>query len=65
MCFLYLAKGTATQDNTGMLAAIIEQANKLESNLNPPIVCLESGSKTVMIFKHGITGAIYKEIKPK
>ncbi|VVD05588.1 unnamed protein product [Leptidea sinapis] len=55
------AKGTAHVDSAGIIVAISEQACKLQPNLKPPTVSLESDQKICLIQRHGtITGAIFK-----
>ncbi|CAH3853103.1 unnamed protein product [Pieris brassicae] len=55
------AKGTAHVDSAGILVAISEQACKLQPNLKPPTIYLESDDKMCLIQRHGtITGGIFK-----
>ncbi|XP_038223004.1 ragulator complex protein LAMTOR5 [Zerene cesonia] len=55
------AKGAAHVDSAGILVAISEQACKLQPNLKPPTVCLETDQKMCLIQRHGtITGGIFK-----
>ncbi|KAI8427397.1 hypothetical protein MSG28_001950 [Choristoneura fumiferana] len=56
------SKGTAHVDSAGMIVAISEQACKIQPNLKPPTVCLETDTKQCLIQRHGtITGAIFKQ----
>ncbi|KAG4075807.1 hypothetical protein HA402_003633 [Bradysia odoriphaga] len=58
-------RGEISPNAAGIATAILCQASKLEPNSNAPIVALETGKKTCLIHKHGITGVVYKEvIKP-
>lgn len=60
------SKGSAHVDSAGIIVAISEQACKLQPNLKPPTVCLETEKKKCLIQRHGtITGAIYKQISSK
>ncbi|KAJ0181555.1 hypothetical protein K1T71_002277 [Dendrolimus kikuchii] len=55
------ATGDVHVDSAGIIVAISEQACKLEPNLKPPTVCLETDKRQCLIQRHGtITGAIYK-----
>ena len=55
------AKGKASTESAGLIAAIAEQAAKLEPHSSAPIVTLETDNKTCIIQRAGtITGAIYK-----
>lgn len=55
------AKGTVHVDSAGIIVAISEQACKIQPNLKPPTVCLETDKRQCLIQRHGtITGAIYK-----
>ncbi|KAG6452964.1 ragulator complex protein LAMTOR5 [Manduca sexta] len=55
------AKGTAHVDSAGIVVAISEQACKIQPNLKPPTVCLETDKKQCLIQRHGtITEAIFK-----
>ncbi|KOB66865.1 Uncharacterized protein OBRU01_20509 [Operophtera brumata] len=57
------SKGSAHVDSAGIIVAISEQACKLQPNLKPPTVCLETEKKKCLIQRHGtITGAIFKQI---
>lgn len=50
-------------ESAGFIAAIANQAAKLEPNSKMPIITLENDSQLCMIQKSGpITGAIYKKI---
>lgn len=56
------ARGTAHVDSAGIIVAVSEQACKIEPNLKPPTVCLETDKKQCLIQRHGtITGAIFKQ----
>ncbi|XP_075991292.1 late endosomal/lysosomal adaptor, MAPK and MTOR activator 5 [Anticarsia gemmatalis] len=56
------AKGSAHVDSAGIIVAISEQACKIQPNLKPPTVCLETEKKQCLIQRHGtITGAIFKQ----
>ncbi|RZC41885.1 ragulator complex protein LAMTOR5 -like protein [Asbolus verrucosus] len=55
------AKGKASTESAGLIAAIAEQAAKLEPHSGAPIIALENDDKTCIIQRTGtITGAIYK-----
>ncbi|KAJ6637390.1 Ragulator complex protein LAMTOR5 [Pseudolycoriella hygida] len=55
-------RGDISPNTAGLATAILCQASKLEPNSNAPIVALETGKKTCLIHKHGITGVVYKEV---
>lgn len=56
------AKGAAHVDSAGVIVALSEQACKLQPNLKPPAVTMESDKKLCLIQRHGtITGAIFKQ----
>lgn len=56
-------KGAAHVDSAGVIVAISEQACKIQPNLKPPTVTLETDKKQLMIQRHGtITGAIIKQV---
>ncbi|KPI98491.1 PREDICTED: ragulator complex protein LAMTOR5 homolog [Papilio xuthus] len=58
------AKGTAHVDSAGIIVALSEQACKIQPNLKPPTICLETDKKLCLVQRHGtITGAIFK-LKP-
>lgn len=55
------AKGTAHVDSAGIIVAISEQSCKLQPNLKPPVINLETDKGQCIIQRHGtITGAIFK-----
>lgn len=55
------SKGAAHVDSAGIIVAISEQACKIQPNMKPPTVCLETDKKQCLIQRHGtITGAIFK-----
>lgn len=55
------AKGNASTDSAGLIAALAEQAAKLEPHNGAPIVRLESDNKACIVQRQGtITAAIYK-----
>lgn len=57
------AKGSAHVDSAGIIVAISEQACKIQPNLKPPTINLETDKKQCLIQRHGtITGAIFKQI---
>lgn len=56
-------KGNATTDSAGIVAAIADQASKLEPNSPAPIVSLQSENRQCIIQREGaVVGAIYKTI---
>ncbi|GBP82566.1 hypothetical protein EVAR_87812_1 [Eumeta japonica] len=56
------AKGSAHVDSAGIIVALSEQACKIQPNLKPPTINLESDKNQCLIQRHGtITGAIYKQ----
>ncbi|XP_055610079.1 ragulator complex protein LAMTOR5 [Uranotaenia lowii] len=55
------ARGSASGKSAGLLVAISEQASKLDPNCNAPVVSLDAGDKVCIIYKNGITGAVYKQ----
>ncbi|KAF7265722.1 late endosomal/lysosomal adaptor, MAPK and MTOR activator 5 [Rhynchophorus ferrugineus] len=57
------AKGRATPESAGYIAAIANQVAKLEPNKETPIITLENDNQKCIIQNIGpITGAIYKNI---
>jgi len=57
------AKGNASNEIAGQIAAIAHQAARIEPNNKMPIITLENDSQICLIQKAGpITGAIYKKI---
>lgn len=56
------SKGNVHVDSAGIIVAISEQACKIQPNLKPPTVCLETDNKQCLIQRHGtITGALFKQ----
>lgn len=54
-------KGKVSTDSAGIIGAIAEQAGKLEPHNRPPLITLESDSRSCHIQRSGtITCAIYK-----
>lgn len=44
--FLYFeARGNISQDSSGVLVAILDQAQQLDPKANPPVVALETSKK--------------------
>lgn len=57
------AKGKASAESAGYIAAIANQVAKLEPNTKSPIITLENDNQRCIIQTIGpITGAIYKKI---
>lgn len=57
-----LGKGSVSTDSAGIIAAIAEQAAKLEPHNRPPVVTFENDSRSCHIQRSGtITCAIYKK----
>ncbi|EFA09095.1 hypothetical protein TcasGA2_TC006817 [Tribolium castaneum] len=58
------AKGKTSTESAGLIAAIAEQAAKLEPHSGDPIIKLESDNKDCLIFRPTSTGtvtaAVYK-----
>ncbi|XP_015524196.1 ragulator complex protein LAMTOR5 homolog [Neodiprion pinetum] len=59
------AKGSASGQSAGLIAAIADEVAKLEPESNAPIIALESDNRQCIIQRQGpIVGAIYKAISP-
>lgn len=57
------AKGNASTDSAGIIAAIADQVAKLEPKSLAPVISLQNDSKKCLIQRQGaIVGAIYKDI---
>lgn len=57
------AKGEASADNAGLVAALAEQASKLEPHSVTPVLSLETDTQSCIIQRSGtITAAIYKNL---
>ncbi|WAR25722.1 LTOR5-like protein [Mya arenaria] len=55
------AKGVATRETSGHIANIAESAARLNPNLPPPVIAIESEGGSILIKKEGtITMGIYK-----
>lgn len=62
-CFIIPAKGKASNASAGIIAAIAEQAGKLEPQSTPPLICYENDNRSCFIQRGGtITSAIYKSL---
>lgn len=46
-CFFFLARGNISQHSSGLLVALLDQAQKLEPQSSPPVVVLETSKKYV------------------
>ncbi|KAK0158934.1 hypothetical protein PV328_009869 [Microctonus aethiopoides] len=56
------AKGNISADSAGLIAAIADQAAKLEPESDLPIITLQNDSKQCLIQRHGpVVGAIFKD----
>lgn len=57
------AKGNASSDSAGIIAAIADQVAKLEPNSPAPVISLKNDSRLCLINREGpVVGAIYKDI---
>lgn len=57
------AKGKASTESSGVIAAIADQAARLEPQGRSPVITFENDSKMCTIQRNGtITGAVYKNI---
>ncbi|XP_043601924.1 uncharacterized protein LOC122576109 [Bombus pyrosoma] len=57
------AKGNASTDSAGIIAAIADQVAKLEPKSPAPVISLQNDSKKCLIQRQGaVVGAIYKDI---
>lgn len=45
----FIARGNISQHSSGILVALLDQAQKLEPQSNPPVLVLESSKKYVKI----------------
>ncbi|XP_018576485.1 ragulator complex protein LAMTOR5 [Anoplophora glabripennis] len=56
-------KGKASTDSAGVIAAIAEQAAKLEPKSKMPVIHLEKDNKSCTIHRSGtVTGAVFKNV---
>ncbi|XP_012287714.1 uncharacterized protein LOC105703711 [Orussus abietinus] len=56
-------KGKASGDSAGRIAAIADQAAKLEPGSQAPVISLQNDSRECLIHRQGrVVGAIYKEV---
>ncbi|KZC12396.1 PREDICTED: uncharacterized protein LOC107190559 [Dufourea novaeangliae] len=57
------AKGNASTESAGIIAAIADQVAKLEPKSPAPIVALQNDSRKCLIQRQGpVVGAIYKDV---
>ncbi|XP_055300165.1 uncharacterized protein LOC129567372 [Sitodiplosis mosellana] len=56
------ARGNISQQSSGLLVALLDQAQKLEPQSGPPVVILETAKNSCLIHKHGVTGVIVKNL---
>lgn len=57
------AKGNASTNSAGIIAAIADQVTKLEPKSPPPVISLQNDSRKCLIQRQGaVVGAIYKDI---
>ncbi|XP_078053673.1 late endosomal/lysosomal adaptor, MAPK and MTOR activator 5 [Augochlora pura] len=57
------AKGDASTDSAGIIAAIADQVAKLEADSPTAIIALQNDNRECLIQRQGlVVGAIYKEI---
>ncbi|XP_031623274.1 uncharacterized protein LOC116340765 [Contarinia nasturtii] len=56
------ARGNISSQSSGLLVALLDQAQKLEPQSGPPVVVLETSKNTCLIHKHGVTGVIVKKL---
>lgn len=57
------AKGNASTDSAGIIAAIADQVAKLEPKLPAPIISLQNENRKCLIQRQGpVVGAIYKDV---
>ena len=57
------AKGNASTDSAGIIAAIADQVAKLEPKSPAPIISLQNESRKCLIQRQGpVVGAIYKDV---
>ncbi|KAF7991759.1 hypothetical protein HCN44_010560 [Aphidius gifuensis] len=56
------SKGNVSSECAGMIAAIINQASKLEPGLDSPVVLFENETRQCIIQRDGlVTGAVFKD----
>ncbi|CAK9795661.1 Ragulator complex protein LAMTOR5 homolog [Anthophora quadrimaculata] len=57
------AKGDASTDSAGIIAAIADQVAKLEPKSPAPIISLQNENRKCLIQRQGsVVGAIYKDV---
>lgn len=57
------AKGDASSDSAGIIAAIADQVAKLEPNSPAPVISLQNENRQCLIHREGpVVGAIYKRV---
>ncbi|XP_015590444.1 ragulator complex protein LAMTOR5 [Cephus cinctus] len=57
------AKGKASGDSAGLIAAIADQAAKLEPGSKSPIIYLQNDTRQCLIHRQGpVVAAIYKQV---
>lgn len=57
------AKGNASSDSAGIVAAIADQVAKLEPKSPAPIISLQNDTRQCLVQRQGpVVGAIYKDI---
>lgn len=57
--------GKASKESSGIIKAIADQVAKLHPDLPPPVICLETETKTCLIQHEGnVTASVYKTNTP-
>lgn len=48
---IFSARGNISQNSSGVLVALLDQAQQLEPNSNPPVIALETSKKYIFFFQ--------------